>query len=72
MKKIINNVFSIIAGLSMFVMLSCIIINFTSSAPFTFAWLKEFIISQLFLIIITVIVLTFTNLKDIANWLKDK
>lgn len=72
MKKIINTIFSIVAGLSVFLLMTCLITNWVdNTSVFMNAILKDFLISQLFILIITAIVLSITNLQDIANWLKD-
>ncbi|MBN1281634.1 MAG: hypothetical protein JW985_01555 [Alphaproteobacteria bacterium] len=69
MKKIINHIFGIVAGLSTFILLTGIIVSWVSNIPFVENITKDFVIGQIFVEIIVLVVLILTNVNDIAEWL---
>lgn len=72
MKKILNSILSIVAGLSTFLLMTCLITNWVdNTAAIMNVIIKDFLISQIFILIMVSVMLFIINLQDIANWLKD-
>lgn len=69
MKKIINHIFGIVSGLSLFLLLTGVIVAWVSNIPFIENITKDFVIGQIFVLIISVVVLALANINEIAEWL---
>ena len=68
MKQILSVVFSTIVGMSVFFILTCMILNAVTSIPFVGSVLRDVIIVQIFVFIIGLVGLAMVNFADIANW----
>lgn len=61
MKNIINSIYSIVAGLSIFLLMTGIIVSWVSNIPFVENITKDFVIGQIFVLIISAAVLAISN-----------
>ena len=68
MKQILSVVFSTIVGMSVFFILTCMILNAVTSIPFVVSVLRDVIIVQIFVFIIGLVGLAMVNFADIAKW----
>lgn len=68
MKQILSVVFSTIVGMSVFFILTCMILNAVTSIPFVGSVLRDVIIVQIFVFIIGLVGLAMVNFADIAKW----
>ena len=68
MKQILSVVFSTIVGMSVFFILTCMILNAVTSIPFVGSVLGDVIIVQIFVFIIGLVGLAMVNFADIAKW----
>lgn len=68
MKQILSVVFSTIVGMSVFFILTCMILNAVTSIPFVGSVLRDVIIVQIFVFVIGLLGLALVNFVDIAKW----